>query len=148
MPAEPTLDEKIAAVRRVVEQTTGVAMCMRRDFPDSSATISAEKHAAEIAAVLADYLEASQPTPGSKIKSLEAEVGRLRSENLRLHGKLAAGEFEHIAAAKQAGAEKMRERAALEAFSQTSDDPQPGDWNEACEHTAEIIRALPLPGEE
>ncbi len=66
---DSTLDEKIAAVRRVVEQTTGVALCMRRDFPDSSATIGAEKHAAELAAVLAD-LEASRPTPGPDAERL------------------------------------------------------------------------------
>jgi hypothetical protein len=32
-------------------------------------------------------------------------------------------------------------RCAQEAFDQTSDDPQPGDWNAACEHIASKLRA-------
>lgn len=52
------------------------------------------------------------------------------------------------AAGSRAGQEAMREEAALQSFSQTSDFPAPGDWNEACEHVADIIRALPIEDEK
>lgn len=42
----------------------------------------------------------------------------------------------------------MREQCAQLAFDQTSDDPAPGTWNDACEHIAKLIRDPALSGIE
>lgn len=46
----------------------------------------------------------------------------------------------------QARAEGLRQAAQV-AFDRTSDDPQPGTWNDACEHIAARLRALAEGGE-
>lgn len=46
----------------------------------------------------------------------------------------------------QARAEGLRQAAEV-AFDSTSDDPQPGTWNDACEHIAARLRALAEGGE-
>ena len=58
-------------------------------------------------------------------------------------------EIRRVALALDAFAAQARtaaiEMCAQLAFDQTSDDPPPGDWNEACEHICEMQRALARP---
>jgi prefoldin subunit 5 len=51
----------------------------------------------DIATVIIDELDAIIATLEEELARVRQERDALRSENLRLHGKLAAGEFEHIA---------------------------------------------------
>ncbi len=62
-------------------------------------------------------------------------------ENLDLL-KAAADRIEALEAALREARAKALKEAAQHAFDQTCDDPAPGDWNEACRHVSNKIRAL------
>lgn len=81
----------------------------------------------------ADEIERLQ----AALTAAEAERDEMTSAATVLSNKLTKLESRLAAAEKDA-----IERCAQLAFDQTSDDPQPGDWNDCARHIAASIRAL------